>query len=231
MKETEVTMNDDTASWYDAGDTQQLDHTVHLCPECRDLMYDVLAAQRRVLDAPACAEPPAWVGAMEWLDAHCGSRQAVLTLTREPLTGPLPEPPIDLDAAGGARFRAIAELLDAVSERFYDGPGGEVRLALRRALLLGFERRPGVFAGERPARAALGVVWAVAKANGLLHPTTALTERTVREFLGSDAAAAPVGRKVQTALRSVYSWSGSDRPGWRWPAAGGPADSLAPLGQ
>ncbi|UDY23813.1 hypothetical protein [Nocardioides sp. Kera G14] len=205
--------------------------TVHLCPECRDLMYDVLSAQRRVLDTPARIDPPDWVAAMNWLDAHCGGRQAVLTLTAAPLSGPLPGLPGGLEQAELERYLAVAELLDAAAERFFGGSGGEVHLALRRALVLLAERRSAVLTAERAVRTALGVVWTVAKANGLLHPTTALTEKTVREFLGSDAAASPVGQKIRTALRSAYSWADGDRPTWRWPSMERPADALTPLGQ
>lgn len=201
--------------------------TVHVCPECRDLMYDVLAAHRRVLDQPEPAQPPAWVDAMRWLDAHCGGREAVLRLDTLPLSGPLPAVP-DGEPEVLERFGAIAELLDTAATRFFDGPEGEVRLALRRALALATRRRGSLLTSERAVRAALGVVWAVGKANGLLHPIGVVTERTMREFLGSDASASPVGRKVQTAIRGAYSWADGDRPTWRWPAV---ADGLVPLGQ
>jgi hypothetical protein len=141
----------------------------------------------------------------------------------------MPTVPDDLSPEEIERYVEVAAVLDAASDRFFAGRDGEIALALRRALLLVAVRRPGLLTSERPVRCALGVIWVIAKANGLLHPTTSLTERTVREFPGSDASANPVGTKVRTAIRSVYSWTDGDQPTWRWPSV--PADGRTPLGQ
>lgn len=113
----------------------------------------------------------------------------------------------------------------ALSRQFFDAEAG---VALRRALLLAFERRPGVvMSAKTPSLLALGVVWAVGHANGLLRPLGVVTETELRRYLTLTASGSSIGTKVRDALAGPYRWEPVARP---WAYAGRRARDLEPLG-
>ena len=194
---------------------------LHLCPECRDLMAAVVAGPRSF--TVAAPEPPDWERALSWLDAQCGGREAVLVLGDRPLDGAAPTPPDGLAPAQIELFNAVSQLLVTAGERFFTP---EFALACQRALVLVFVQRPGVAWGQRPGSVAHGVVWAVARANGLLYPTGIVSDRSLREFFDSRQSGSATGRKVQVAARSLFSWSEPRNDDWRWPIERAPLDPL-----
>jgi hypothetical protein len=145
-------------------------------------------------------EPPAptYERALRWLDGICGGRAAVLGLSDRPLEDDgrdLPEAPSSREQH---RLAEVAELLDGVASIRFDAETG---LALRAALLAVHSRDPGVLThAPTAARAAGAIAWAVAKANGLLHPEGTLRVRDLQEALGLRSSPSTYGRIVQRAL-------------------------------
>lgn len=209
------------SSWYGdrPPDPAQL---VHLCPECRDLMARVV---RHARSLPPPTPEPDWARALRWLDGVCGGREAVLALDVEPLPADPPELPPALPPAHRQRLESCVTLLDATSRQFFDD---EARTAFVRAVLRVHAREPGVVTGAPTAsQLALGVIWAVGRANGLLHPRGVVTEKALRPYLNTTRSAASVGERVRAALVGPFDWSTPDRP---WSYGGGRARDLDPLG-
>jgi len=216
----------DDAPPYDpflAYDPDPTDTAVHLCPECRDLMADVVRAAAR---APQPPPVPEWQRALDWLAAQCGGHAAVEALDDAPLTGAGLELPAELGVDERRRLESVDTLLDATARRFFDDEAGA---AFRRALLRLFERQPALVTGARSAsQLALGVVWAVGHANGLLYPLGAVREKDLKAYLNATQGGSTLGDRVRSALRGPYAWEIPDRP-WRW-RSGSSSRDLAPLG-
>ncbi|WP_300680797.1 hypothetical protein [Nocardioides sp.] len=214
-------MYDDTTDSSLCGVTTR-DPFLHFCPQCRDLMAQVLDGPRVTEVAPP--QPPDWERALGWLDAQCGGREAVLALHDRPWDGPAPGAPAGLPPQQRELFAATAAALLTAGERLFTP---EFTLACLRALVLVFAQRPGLTVDQRPGGLAHGVAWAVGRANGLLYPSGIVTDRTLRECFDSRQAGSSTGRKVQVAVRSLFSWSEPRADDWRWPVDRAP---LEPLG-
>jgi hypothetical protein len=153
----------------------------------------------RELRGPA-PEPqvPTHERALRWLDDLCGGRDAVLALDTHPLADDgrdLPEAPT---RQGQSRLAAVAELLDAVAQRWFDV---ETSHALRAALLTVWEREPEVVLdAATAAHVAGGICWAVGKANALFRPQGELTMGGVKQALALHATISTYGKVVQRAL-------------------------------
>lgn len=203
---------------YDELSTNQ---PVHLCPECRDLMAKVV---RTVSAIPAPEPEPDWSGALRWLDTICGDRGSVMALDDAPLVNERPTVPASVTVEQRQRLDSTLTLLDGVARQFFEPEAG---IALRRALSLTFERRPGVVMGARtPSLLAHGVVWAVGHANGLLRPLGTLTEKELRDYLTLAQSGSTVGAKVRDALVGPYRWEAVGQP-WSY---GRRSRDLEPLG-
>lgn len=219
---------------------------LELCPECRALLAAAIGAvpsqgtgahsglagaDHRGWSSASVPSPepedPSWQRAMRWLDAHCGGREAVLRLNARPLPEPLGDRVGTLGSAPRERVRAILPLTDAAAERFFDL---EFRRAVEHAVVLVAAHQPGLLTLHRPAAVAHGTIWAVARANALLAPQGLVTDRSLREFLGSTHAGSAIGRKVQVALRSLFVWPDPSLPGWRWPRGRMPLEPLGHVG-
>lgn len=195
--------------------------TVHLCPECRDLMSEVVSLARRLPDP---RPEPDWSRALRWLDGICGGRQAVLALDAAPLTEEGLDLPVGVPAGHRQRLESCATLLDATARRFLDE---EAAVALRRALLRLYACEPAVVTGARSAALlTLGVVWAVGRANGWMYPRGTLTEKDLKPYLNATGTAATIGGRVVDGLVGPYRWQTTSRP-WSF---GGQSRDLEPLG-
>lgn len=184
--------------------------TVHLCHDCRELLGSVADALRS-RDRTTPAEPD-WQRALRWLDDRCGSREAVLRLDAEPLTAQL-ELPSEVAGQEGDLARSVGVLLDGIADRFFDA---EVGVALRNGLALYIGRGGAMALRTQPAeRVALGVVWVVGKANGLLGATGVATEKAIKEHLGTTGSGSSVGQRIRSAFRSAYDWTPGGNP-WSW---------------
>jgi hypothetical protein len=210
----------EVSSWY--GDQQpRPGQMLHLCPECRDLMSSVVRYARSL---PPPTPEPDWARALRWLDSVCGGRDAVLAFGTEPLPADRLDLPTALPPAHRQRLESCITLLDATARRFFDD---EARTAFLRALLRVYDREPGVVTGAGSAsQLTLGVVWAIGRANGLLHPRGVVTEKELKPYLNATQSGSTVGDKVRAALVGPYDWRTSDRP-WTY---GGRARDLEPLG-
>lgn len=200
-----------------------LDETVHLCPECRDLMSRVV----RVVEAMPRPEPePDWSCALRWLDGICGGRPSVLALDAAPLTdltGPTSsgQEPTDVEAE---RLEATAATLDTLAADLFSP---EARVAFRRGLRRAHERQPGLVMAARSVEVlAHGVVWTVGHANGLLWPIGSVKEKDLRLALGTTQAGSTFGARVERALAGPYDWDSTPRP-WRYGGSGGSRDLKA----
>jgi hypothetical protein len=209
------------SSWY--GDRPpSTGEVVHLCPECRDLMGDVVRYAR---DLPAPKPVPDWARAMSWLDTVCGGRDAVLRLDTSPLRDDGRSIPDDVPEAHRERLDSCLTLLETTARRFFDEEAG---LALHRGLVRLWERAPGVVTGARTvSQLTLGVLWAVGHANGLLYPRGAVTEKELKPYLNASQSGSTVGRKVRDVLAGPFGWSPVERP---WSYGGDPSRDLTPLG-
>ena len=165
---------------------------------------------------------PTYERALHWLDDVCGGRDAVLSLDTQPLVDDgrdLPEAPT---SQAQSRLAAVAELLDAVAERWFDVETGH---ALRRALLTVWEREPEVVLdAATAAHVAGGICWAVGKANALYKPQGGRTMGRVKEALALSVTISSYGRVVERALVGYRDHS---TKGWWRPE--GP--ELLPLGR
>ncbi len=136
--------------------------------------------------------------ALRWLDDICGGRDAVLALDGEPLVDDgrdLPEAPT---RQAQSRLAAVAELLDAVAQQWFDA---ETSHALRTALLKVWEREPEVVLdAASAAHVAAGTCWAVGKANALFRPQGERTMGRVKEALALHSTISTYGKVVQRAL-------------------------------
>ncbi len=136
--------------------------------------------------------------ALRWLDDVCGGREAVLALDTDALKDDgrdLPEAPTP---QAQSRLAAVAELLDAVAQRWFDV---ETSHALRTALLTVWEREPEVVLdAATAAHVAGGICWAVGKANALFKPQGERTMGRVKEALALHATISTYGKVVQRAL-------------------------------
>ena len=151
--------------------------------------------------------------ALRWLDDLCGGRDAVLALHGEALDDDgrdLPEAPTP---QAQSRLAAVAELLDAVSQRWFDV---EISHALRTALLRVWEREPEVVLdAATAAHVAGGICWAVGRANALFRPSGERTMGQVKEALALRATISTYGKVVQRALVGYRDPAGQ---GWWRPA-------------
>jgi hypothetical protein len=136
--------------------------------------------------------------ALRWLDDVCGGRDAVLALHGDPLVDDgrdLPEAPT---RQAQSRLAAVAELLNAVAQRWFDA---ETSHALRTALLTVWEREPEVVLdAATAAHVAGGISWAVGKANALFRPLGERTMGQVKEALTLHTTISSYGKVVQRAL-------------------------------
>lgn len=197
---------------YPYDEAPRLDETVHLCPECRDLMSRVV----RVVQAMPVPEPePDWSCALRWLDAICGGRERTLALDSAPLTDPpraaFPQPAGP--EAEAERLEVTAAILDTLAADLFTPEAG---VAFRRGLRRAYERQPGVVVAARSVETlAHGVVWAVGHANGLLWPLGSVREKDLKLALGTTQAGAALGAKVERALAGPYDWDSPARP-WQY---------------
>jgi hypothetical protein len=153
----------------------------------------------RELKRPEPEPPvPTFESALRWLDDVCGGREAVLSLDAEPLADDgrdLPEAPT---RQAQSRLAAVAELLDAVAQRWFDV---ETSHAFRSALLAVWEREPEVVLdASTAAHVAGGVCWAVGKANALYKPQGERTMGRVKEALALHVTISTYGKVVERAL-------------------------------
>jgi hypothetical protein len=136
--------------------------------------------------------------ALRWLDDVCGGRDAVLALDGEPLVDDgrdLPEAPT---RQAQSRLAAVAELLDAVAQQWFDA---ETSHALRTALRRVWEREPEVVLdAASAAHVAGGICWAVGKANAVFRPQGERTMGRVKEALALHSTISTYGKVVQRAL-------------------------------
>jgi hypothetical protein len=136
--------------------------------------------------------------ALRWLDDVCGGRDAVLALDTDPLADDgrdLPEAPT---RQAQSRLAAVAELLDAVAQRWFDV---ETSHALRTALLTVWEREPEVVLdAATAAHVAGGICWVVGKANALFRPPGERTMGQLKEALALHTTISTYGKVVQRAL-------------------------------
>jgi hypothetical protein len=136
--------------------------------------------------------------ALRWLDDVCGGREAVLALDTEPLADDGRDLPEAQTQQAQSRLAAVAELLDAVAQRWFDD---EASHALRTALLTVWEREPEVVLdAATAAHVAGGICWVVGKANGLFRPQGEQTMGRVKEALALHATISTYGKVVQRAL-------------------------------
>jgi hypothetical protein len=142
--------------------------------------------------------PPVHERALSWLDSLCGSREAVLALDSAPLVDDGRDLPEAATRQAQSRLAAVAELLDAVGERWF---GPETTVALRAALLAVWDREPEVVLdAATAAHVAGGICWAVGKANGLFRPQGERTMGRIKEALALHATISTYGKVVQRAL-------------------------------
>ena len=147
--------------------------------------------------------------ALRWLDDVCGGREAVLALHGEPLDDDGRDLPDAPTRQAQSRLAAVAELLDAVGQRWFDA---ETSHALRSALLTVWEREPEVVLdAATAAHVAGGICWAVGKANALFRPQGELTMGRVKEALALHATISTYGKVVQRAL---VGYRDSTSQGW-----------------
>jgi len=170
---------------------------------------------------PSPPDPP-YERALRWLDAVCGGRAAVLALGDEPLQDDGRDLPEAATRPEQHRLAEVAELLDGVASVRFDI---ETAHALRAALLaVWLADSTVVTRAPTVERAAAAITWAVAKANGLLHPHGTLRVRDLQDGLGLRSSPSAYGRVVERAL---VGFRDLDVP-FAWRAAGLP--ELLPLG-
>lgn len=151
---------------------------------------------RQVLPPPP-PPAPTYERVLAWLDDVCGGRDAVLDLTTAPLEDE-PDLPEAETPQARSRLTAVAELLDAVAARRFDAEAGT---AFRVCLLRVWEREPDVVLDAvTAAHVAGGIVWLVAKANGVLGPQGRVTVTRLKEELALHATPSTYGKVVQRAL-------------------------------
>jgi hypothetical protein len=149
--------------------------------------------------SPAPVPPvPTYERALGWLDDVCGGREAVLALDTEPLADDgrdLPEAPT---RQAQSRLAAVAELLAAVAEQWFDVETGH---AFRRALVAVWDREPEVVLdAATAAHVAGGICWAVGRANALFKPQGTRTMGRVKEALALSVTISTYGKVVERAL-------------------------------
>ena len=193
------------------GDTPELDRLTHLVlvdGRLVEVWSEPVTGTRwqehaerfdRELKRPLPEPPvPTYERALGWLDDVCGGREAVLALDAEPLVDDgrdLPEAPT---RQAQSRLAAVAELLDAVGQKWFDD---ETSHALRRALLLVWEREPEVVMdAATAAHVAGGICWAVGKANALYRPQGERTMGRIKEALALSVTISTYGKVVERAL-------------------------------
>jgi hypothetical protein len=150
--------------------------------------------------------PPQHVQVLEWLDGACGGRAAVLALDEERLVDDGTDLP---DAGDRATQQRLAETWAALERVTARGLAGEDAVALRRALVRTWERDPWAVTSPPSAEhLAGGLLWAVGKANLLLHPASPLTQRDLGEQIGLRGPLSSSGHLVVHALGGrVHHWS------------------------
>jgi hypothetical protein len=159
---------------------------------------------------PAPLPTPPHQRVLEWLDATCGDRAAVLALDDRPLVGDGLGLPTTEVPAHRARLEESAAALDLVAERWFDA---EVAVALRRALLRVWADDATVVTTARSAHVvAGGTCWAVGRANGLFRPGGAVTMQRVRDTLDSAGTLSSWGGRVRTALLGFRGWPADHQP-------------------
>ncbi|MEP7739032.1 hypothetical protein ABKW28_15365 [Nocardioides sp. 31GB23] len=141
---------------------------------------------------------PRWQHVLDWLADRVGGEAALAALDAAPL-GESPDLPDDYPSrAERQRVEAVAELLDSVAGRCFDV---EVATALRTALLTLWRLEPeAVSRASSAAACAGGIAWAVAKANGLLHPAGDLRVGTLKDHLDLRGAPSAYGATVRAGL-------------------------------
>lgn len=144
------------------------------------------------------APTPVWQDVLGWLADRVGGQTALTALDSEPLGDP-PDLPEDYARdTDRQRVESVADLLDAVARSWFDA---EVATALRTALLALWREDPRVVTGAASAAAsAAGITWAVAKANGLIHPVGGMRVGTLRDFLGLRSTPSTYGAPVRAGL-------------------------------
>ena len=171
----------------------------------------VAARFDREVQRPAPQPPvPTCERVLAWLDDVCGSREALLALTPDPLVDDGPDLPETPTAPARTRLAAVAELLDAVATAYF---GPETSFAFRAALVKVWDSEPEVVLDPvSAAHVAGGIAWVVAKANGALRPQGVVTVTAIRDALALRPTPSTYGKVVQRALVG-YRDLASDRIG------------------
>lgn len=189
------------------------------CFECGSLVERALKVIDRLESALLRPRPPEKKEhevALDWLAAVCGGPAAVTALHDRPLTEDGLDLPIVEPDADRRRLEAVAELLDATAERFFDD---EVGFAFRRALLRLWELEPLVILSTRPpAQVTAGICHVVAAANGLVGAKGAVRQGDLRAFLTVPQSPSAYAGPVTQTLRGFWPWHGIERP-WTWQRA------------
>lgn len=164
----------------------------------------------RERERPAPPPPlPTYERVLAWLDDVCGGRGAVLALTPDAAEH-CPDLPEVESPQARSRLSAVAELLDAVAARRFDPEAG---IAFRVCLLRVWDREPDVVLDAvTAAHVAGGVVWLVAKANGVLGPQGRVTVTRLKEELALHASPSTYGKVVHRALVGFREFA-SERTG------------------
>ena len=214
----------------DGEPTTRLTHLVLVDGRLVDMWNEAVTGTRwqeyadkfdRELRRPEPKPPtPPYARALAWLERLCGSRAAIDALDARPLSGDGLDLPEVSDAQSRSRLSAVAELLDAVADRWFDQ---EIENAFRRALLLTWAAEPEVVLNAATAaHAAGGVAWVVCKANGLLRPQGDMRVGMIKDALALSPSPATYGKVVERALQGYRA-----RPEEGWWRPEGLPDLLA----
>jgi hypothetical protein len=186
------------------------------CFDCASLVERALKIIDRLegeLKRPQPPERKEHELALEWLSAVCGGPDAVTALDTLPLSEDGLDLPVLESESDRQRLEAVAELLDAAAERFFDA---ELGLAFRGALLRLWELEPLVVLGMRSAtQVAAGVCHAVAAANGIVGTKGAVKQSELRTFFAVSQSPSIYAGPVTQTLRGFWPWHDITRP-WMW---------------
>ena len=163
------------------------------------------AGTARELDAERrrpVPEPPRPVHerVLPWLDAVAGGREALESMTDDPLTDP---PSLELDSeAAQVTYDAAADLVARVaSELFRDD---EVRAAARHLLHRVWAAEPELLGGRRTvAQVVGGLFWVVGRANALFGQGSVVRMKDVQRMLWLKQPLSNTGPLVEQCVRRL----------------------------